>query len=253
MMMRRTRPQDGTVALVTGGSRGIGAEIVRQCLAADAAVCFTYSRDGSAADDLIRQLGAPERLRAVRADVTDPVAMEEALDVAESLGRVAWLVNNAGVTGRLGGFEDVTAEEARRVVEVNLLAPLLISQMAIRRWTQDPAGRAIVNVSSIAATTGAPAEYIPYAAAKAGLEALTVGLAKEVAPLGIRVNAVAPGTTATGIHAAAGDPDRPQRVASRVPMGRVAEPHEVADVVSWLLSDKASYVTGAVVRVAGGL
>ncbi len=139
------------------------------------------------------------------------------------------------------------------MVEVNLLAPLLISQMAVRRWTQDPAGRAIVNVSSVAATTGAPAEYIPYASAKAGLEALTVGLAKEVAPLGIRVNAVAPGTTATGIHAAAGDPDRPQRVASRVPMGRVAEPYEVADVVSWLLSDKASYVTGAVVRVAGGL
>lgn len=242
-----------SVVLVSGGSRGIGAAVVRRCLADGWSVCFTYSRDEAGAGALLREVGDAGRLVAVRAEATDEGAMGSALDAAASLGRVSAVVNNAGTTGTLGSFVDVDPEEARRVLDVNLLAPLLLCRLALRQWTPDPVGRSIVNVSSIAAATGAPHEYIPYAAAKAGVETMTVGLATEVAPLGIRVNAVAPGTTDTGIHAAAGDPHRPQRVASRIPLGRVAEPDEIAAAVGWLLSDDASYVTGTVLRVAGGL
>lgn len=248
--------EERSVVMVTGGSRGIGAEIVKQCLAAGKAVCFTYSHDKVGAYDLIKELGEPAALLAVRADVTDPLAMDTAFDVAGSLGRVTAVVNNAAVTGKLGRFVDVPPDEMARVVDVNLVSPLRICQMAVQRWSADPAGPAgcaIVNISSIAATLGAPHEYIPYAASKAGLDTMTVGLAKEVAALGIRVNAVAPGTADTGIHAAAGDPDRPTRVVSRIPMGRIGQPREIAEAVTWLLSEKASYVTGAILRVSGGL
>lgn len=130
---------------------------------------------------------------------------------------------------------------------------LVIAREAVRRWDARASPGALVTVSSIAATLGAPHEYVPYAASKAAVEAMTVGLAKEVAARGIRVNAVAPGTVHTGIHAAAGEPDRPARVVSRVPMGRIGEPDEIASAVVWLLSDEASYVTGAVLRVSGGV
>ncbi|HYH34202.1 MAG TPA: SDR family oxidoreductase [Nocardioides sp.] len=242
------------VALVTGGSRGIGAAIVRQCLREGLAVCFTWARDERSARELVEELGPyADRLVAVHADVTDVTATRAAFDAAESLGRLTGLVNNAGTTGPIGRFADIVDEDVRRVVDVNLVAPVLLCREAVRRWSADPAGRAIVNVSSVAATLGAPHEYVPYAAAKAGVETLTVGLAKELAPLGIRVNAVAPGTTDTGIHAAAGEPGRAARVAPSIPMTRVGRPAEVAEAVTWLLSERSSYVTGAVVRVAGGL
>jgi NAD(P)-dependent dehydrogenase (short-subunit alcohol dehydrogenase family) len=134
-----------------------------------------------------------------------------------------------------------------------VLGTLLCAREAIRRWEQRGTAGTMVNVSSIAATLGAPAEYVHYAASKAAVEAFTVGLAKEVAATGIRINAVAPGTTQTEIHAAAGDPGRPARVAARIPLGRVAEPEEIAEAVLWLLSPQASYVTGTILRVTGGL
>lgn len=130
---------------------------------------------------------------------------------------------------------------------------MLSAQEIIRRWRAHGTPGRIVNISSIAATLGAPGEYVHYAAAKAAVDAFTIGLGKEVAPYGIRINAVAPGTTYTDIHAAAGEPGRPERVVSRVPMGRIAHPQEIANAVLWLLSPEASYMTGSVVRVSGGI
>jgi NAD(P)-dependent dehydrogenase (short-subunit alcohol dehydrogenase family) len=162
------------------------------------------------------------------------------------------LVNNAGMTGRHGSFQDLPEHSLRLTFEVNVLAPMLLAQEAIRRWRSAGIAGRIVNISSIAATLGAPNEYVHYAATKAAIDAFTTGLGKELGPLGIRVNAVAPGTTLTDIHAAGGVPDRPAQVAGRIPMQRVARPDEIASAVLWLLSDAASYVTGTVLRVAGG-
>lgn len=240
------------VVVVTGGSRGIGASIVADALGDGWAVCFTYTRDDTGAREVMGRHGdAP--ILGVRADVVDEAAMEQVFDVAASLGEVTALVNNAGTTGPIGAFAEVSTSDLRRVVDVNLVGTALACRIAVNRWATDPQGKAIVNVSSIAARLGAPNEYVPYAAAKAGVEALTRGLAKELGPLGIRVNAVSPGTTLTTIHALAGEPDRPARVASRIPLGRAAEPREISAAVRWLLSPEAGYVTGTVLEVAGGL
>jgi len=214
-------------------------------------VCFTYRRDVDAAAALLAGLRDPGSCVAVRADATDEDSTERAFEAAEALGRVEVLVNNAGATRRVAPLARWEPVELREVVELNLGAPLQTCRIAARRWADDPSGRSIVNVSSSAATSGAPHEYVAYAAAKAGVEAMTVGLAKELAPHGIRVNAVAPGTTDTGIHAAAGDSHRGERVAGTVPMGRIAGPAEVAQAIAWLSSDAASYVSGAVLRVTG--
>lgn len=245
------------VAVVTGGARGIGSEIVRELLRTGARVCFTYRTNDRAAEELISRLQgqgvAPEDVRAFRVDVTDKMAMESVFDAAEALGRLEVLVNNAGVTGRIAPFGEGGDDELREVLDINLLAPIMACRMAVRRWAGDGQNRCIVNVSSAASTLGAPGEYIPYAAAKAGVDTLTIGLAKELGPSGIRVNAVSPGTTNTEIHAAAGEPDRLARVSPRIPFGRAGEPVEMAKAVVWLASNDASYVSGAVLRVAGGL
>ncbi len=243
------------VLLVTGGSRGIGAAIVRKAAARGHSVCFSYLRDERAAAALLDEVGATGvGVHAVRGDVADTGFAARLFDEAQqALGPVGLLVNNAGITGRHGPFVDLPIELMRRTVDVNLTGTLMMAQEAVRRWQASGTPGRIVNVSSIAATLGSPGEYVHYAATKAAIDALTIGLGKEVAALGIRVNAVAPGTVHTEIHAAGGVPDRPARVAGRVPMGRIAEPEEIADVVLWLLSDEASYVTATVVRAAGGL
>jgi NAD(P)-dependent dehydrogenase (short-subunit alcohol dehydrogenase family) len=163
------------------------------------------------------------------------------------------VVNNAGITGPIGPFKDLSHADLRRTMDTNLIGTMLVAQQAIRRWEAAGTRGRIVNISSIASTLGAPNEYVHYAATKAGVEAFTIGLGKEVAPKGIRVNAIAPGTTYTDIHASAGQPDRPARVVSRVPMARIADPKEIAAAALWLLSPGASYVTATVLRVAGGL
>jgi NAD(P)-dependent dehydrogenase (short-subunit alcohol dehydrogenase family) len=255
-LMSSSRRDDGPgdsnarVALVTGGARGIGEATVRGLARAGWRVCFTYLQDENAASALVSGLRG---VTAVRSDATRPADVESAFDNAESLGRVALLVNNVGATFKVASLSSWTPDDIRRVLDVNLYSTLLSCRVALDRWRDDAAGRAIVNVSSGAATSGAPGEYIPYAAAKAGVDALTIGLAKETASLGVRVNAVAPGTTDTQIHAAAGDPDRGARVAAMVPMGRIATPAEIADAIVWLSSDKASYVSGAVLRITGGV
>lgn len=248
-------PQSKHVLVVTGGSRGIGAEIVRRAAGQGIAVAFSYLRDEAAANALVAEVASMGGVAvAIRQDVTDPHGARALLDAAEArLGPVTMLVNNAGVTGPIGPFIDTTVETLRRTAEINFLAPMWVAQETVRRWLARGIAGRMVNISSTASTLGSAGEYVHYAATKAGVDAFTIGLGKELAPKGIRINAVAPGTTFTDIHAAGGEPNRPARVASRIPMGRAADPGEVAAPVLWLLSDEASYVTATILRVGGGL
>lgn len=239
------------VLVVTGGTRGIGAAVTRAAHARGYAVCAGYASDDAAAERLRAEVPG---VVAVRADVADPTSVTALFDAAEAaFGAVTALVNNAGVTGRLGTFTVAPVATLRRVLDVNVLGTMLCAQEALRRWADRGTPGRIVNMSSRAATLGSPGEYVHYAACKAAVETFTLGLAKEVAGQGIRVNCVAPGTIHTDIHAAAGDPTRPERVAARVPMGRAGEPEEIAAAVLWLLSAEASYVTGAVLQAGGGI
>lgn len=244
------------VTIITGGGRGIGAATALRLASLGHDVVLNYLKDQAAADQVVTSVQASGATAlAVRGDVSEADAVDELFTAATALGTVTGLVNNAGVTAHIGELADTPVEVIRQVVEVNLLGAVLCARRAaqVMSTTRGGPGGAIVNVSSAAATLGAAHEYVHYAAAKAGVEALTVGLAKELASQGVRVNAVAPGMVRTGIHTAAGDPDRMQRVLPRIPMGRVGESEEVASAIAWLLGPEASYVTGASMRVAGGL
>lgn len=243
------------VVIVTGGSRGIGAAICRAAARDGYDVCVSFVENAAAAEAVCADVAAAGgRAAAVKGDVADPSFAARLFDAcAERLGPASALVNNAGVTGAIGSFRAATVETMRRVLDVNLLGTMVCAQEAVRRWEASGTRGRIVNLSSIAGTTGSPDEYVAYAATKGGVETFTVGLAKEVATAGIRVVAVAPGIVHTDIHATSGEPGRPARVVSRVPMARVGEPEEIAEAVVWLLSEKASYVTGTVLRVSGGV
>jgi len=245
-----------SVTVVTGGGRGIGAATVAHLAHLGHDVALGYLSDAAAAEAVVaaaRAAGA--RALAVRGDVADDDDVDALFAEAATLGPVTGLVNNAGLTAHIGDLADTPVSVLRRVVEVNLVGALLCARRAAQVMSthRGGAGGAIVNVSSAAATLGSAHEYVHYAAAKAGVEALTVGLAKELADQGVRVNAVAPGMVRTGIHAAAGDAERLERVVPRIPLGRVGEPDEIAPAIGWLLGPDASYVTGASIRVAGGL
>jgi NAD(P)-dependent dehydrogenase (short-subunit alcohol dehydrogenase family) len=244
----------GTI-LITGASRGIGAATARLAAARGYEVCFTYAAQHEAAGGVVAEIKALGRQAwCLQADAGDPAFADKVLErMPASFPPLVALVNNAGITGPLGAFVDTSPATMRQVLEVNVLGLMLLTQQDVRRWREAGRGGSIVNVSSIAATLGAPGEYVHYAASKAAVEAFTVGLAKELAEYGIRVNAVSPGTTLTGIHAAAGEPGRPQRVAARFPMRRPGEAQEMAEAILWLLSSHASYATGTVLKVAGGL
>lgn len=245
------------VTVVTGGGRGIGAAVVLAVAEAGHDVVVNYRIDAEAARDTAEAArGVGVRAVTCRADVTDAEQVSRLFaEAAEELGPVTGVVCNAGASMHVGDLADTPVDVIRRVIDVNLLSTLLCAREAARVMStrRGGAGGAIVSVSSSAATLGSPHEYVHYAAAKAGVDAMTVGLAKELAGEGVRVNAVASGTVATRIHADAGDPGRPERVAATIPLGRVGRPEEVAAAVRWLLSADASYVTGAVLRVAGGL
>ncbi|QNP73958.1 SDR family oxidoreductase [Streptomyces roseirectus] len=241
------------VTVVTGGSRGIGAAICRRLGAEGHGVVIGYMRDADAAEKVaedVREAGG--RAVTVRGDTSVEADVERLFEVAEGeLGPVTGLVNNAGVTGPLGSLADAATADLRRVVDVNLLGVLLCSRRAAQLMAPRGAG-AVVNVSSAAATLGSPGDYVHYAATKAAVDALTVGLAKELGPSGIRVNAVAPGMIDTEMHAAMGDPGRAHRAAAGIPLRRPGRAEEIAGAVAWLLSEEAGYATGAVLRVAGG-
>ncbi|MGW1025441.1 SDR family NAD(P)-dependent oxidoreductase [Streptomyces sp. NPDC002577] len=249
----RQRVSHRPVTIVTGGSRGIGAATCVRLADEGHDLVLGYVRNEAAAEKTaaaVRAAGA--RCLVVRVDTSDEADVERLFDIAaEELGPVTGLVNNAGVTGPLGRFTDVRTDVLRQVVEVNLLGYLLCCRRAARDMAALGSG-SIVNVSSAAATLGSPGEYVHYAATKAATDALTVGLAKELGPDGIRVNAVAPGTINTEMHAAMGDPGRPARIAADTPLRRPGEPEEIAAAIAWLLSPDASYTTGTVLRVAGG-
>ncbi|MFE6780188.1 SDR family oxidoreductase [Streptomyces sp. NPDC057702] len=245
------------VTVVTGGSRGIGAAVAGRLARAGHHIAVGFERAAEAAEAVAADVRAQGvRCVAVRVDTSEADQVEALFEVArEELGTVTGLVNNAGVTGLLGRFTETSPAAMRRVIDVNVTGALLCAREAARAMStrHGGAGGAIVNLSSASATLGSPGEYVHYAASKAAVDAMTVGLAKELAPEGIRVNSVQPGLIVTDIHASMGDPERPWRAADRVPMGRPGEPDEVAGAIAWLLSADASYTTGAVLRVAGGL
>jgi glucose 1-dehydrogenase len=244
------------VTVVTGGSRGIGAATVAHLARAGHDVVVGYRSDAPAADGVVAAaVAAGVEAVAVRADVSRPGDVDALFAAAAELGPVTGLVANAGLTAHVGDLADTPVDVVRQVIDVNLLGVVLCARRAAQVMSRrrGGAGGAIVTVSSSAATLGSAHEYVHYAAAKAGVDALTVGLAKELADDGVRVNAVAPGLVRTGIHAGAGDPGRLDRVSARVPMGRPGEPDEIAPAITWLLGPEAGYCTGAVLRIAGGL
>jgi glucose 1-dehydrogenase len=240
----------GQLTVVTGGSRGIGAAICRRLAAEGQDVVITYLRDSDAADEVaadVRRLG--QRALVLQTDTTEEHSVVELFDRAQAFGPLTGLVNNAGSASAFGPLEGNSLQAISQDLNVNLLGVISCIKYAIGPMSQ-AGGGSIVNISSAAATLGGAGTYVHYAAAKAAVEALTVGLSKELAGKNIRVNAVAPGTLWTDFHQ---DPDRPAKIAPTIPMGRAGQPHEIAGAVAWLLSDDASYATGATIRIAGGL
>jgi NAD(P)-dependent dehydrogenase (short-subunit alcohol dehydrogenase family) len=245
------------ITVITGGSRGIGAATAIRLARAGHHLAVAYRDDRAAAKRLAAAITAQGvRCVTVRTDVAHEEDVDQLFTIAtQRLGTVTGLVNNAGLTAHIGDLIDTPVDVIRRVIEVNFVGVVLCARRAAQLMSVRRAGGggAIVNVSSAAATLGSAHEYVHYAAAKAAVDAFTVGLAKELAGDKIRVNAVAPGIVRTRIHADAGDPGRADRLASRIPVGRAGDPDEIAAAIAWLLSSEASYVTGAVLRAGGGL
>lgn len=241
--------------LITGAGRGIGAATALAAARLGHDIVLNYARDERAACSVAESVRAIGRRAAiVQADVGRSEDIRRMFDMIDTeVGPLCGLINNAGITGPIGPFADTTEATIEQVFRVNVLGAMQCAREALANFKRHGTRGVIVNVSSIAARTGSPGEYVHYAASKAALEAFTMGLAKEVAPEGIRVCGLAPGSTLTDIHAAAGEPDRPARVAPRIPMGRLAEPAEIAEAIVWLASPAASYVTGTTLACAGGL
>ncbi len=244
------------VMLITGASRGIGAATARLAAQQGYALCLNYHQRADAANAVLEQVrGLGVTAIAVQADVADEtqvLQMFEAID--REFGRLDVLVNNAGMLEQQMRLEQMDAARWTRVLGANVIGSFLCAREAIKRMSTRHGGRggAIVNLSSVAARLGAPGEYIDYAAAKGAIDSMTLGLAKEVASEGIRVNAVRPGVIHTDIHAAGGEPDRVERVKASVPMGRGGQAEEIAEAILWLASEQASYTSGALLDVAGG-
>lgn len=244
------------IAIVTGGGRGIGAATARMLAERGYDVAISWLSDEKAAAVVVADIeAAGRRGLAVQADAVSEDAVNRLFETVDrELGTTTALVNNAGITGRAGRLEDTPAETIRRVIDANLLGTIWGCRAAVRRMSTRHGGKggAIVNLSSVAARLGSPDTYVWYAAAKGAVDTLTVGLAREVAAEGIRVNAVAPGIIDTDIHDHSGLAGRAMEAAGMVPIGRAGTADEIAEAICWLLSDAASYMTGDVMRVAGG-
>ncbi|MFD2206766.1 SDR family oxidoreductase [Kiloniella antarctica] len=244
------------VIIITGGSRGIGAAISRSAAAKGYLVCVNYHSGDSEAEALIAEINeSGGRAISCKADVSDHVEVERLFATTESkLGPVTMLVNNAGITGKICRFDEVDPQVMSQVIAINTMGALYCSQAAVKRMSTKRGGKGgvIVTVSSIAARLGSPGEYIWYASSKAAVDAMTIGLAKEVGGEGMRVNAVSPGIIDTEIHALGGDPGRVDRIAPMIPFGRAGTAQEIANAVIWLGSEEASYCNGSILDCSGG-
>jgi NAD(P)-dependent dehydrogenase (short-subunit alcohol dehydrogenase family) len=252
----RRMSDNGKTVLVTGASRGIGAAVARLCAREGWDVAVNYARDSAAAERVAREVRAVGRRAIhVQADVADEsalLAMFARIDA--EMPPLAGLVNNAGVVDAMARVDQTSLERLQRMFATNVFGTFLCAREAIRRMStkQGHSGGAIVNLSSVAAKLGGPGWYVDYAASKGAIDTFTVGLAREVAQEGIRVNAVRPGIIDTDIHASGGQPERAHQSAALIPMQRPGTADEVAEGVVWLLSDAARYTTGAILDVSGG-
>ena len=244
------------VIIITGGGRGIGAATARLAAKKGYAVCVNYLRDRAAAESVVHEIRSAEgRAIAVAGDVSSEKDVLNIFQESDrSLGQLTALVNNAGVVERQSRVEAMDAARLQRMFATNIVGPFLCAREAIKRMSTKHGGKggAIVNLSSGAARLGSPGEYVDYAASKGAIDTMTIGLAKELAAEGIRVNCVRPGFVHTDIHAAGGEPNRIERLRDGIPMKRGGKPEEVARAILWLLSDEASYSTGAILDVTGG-
>jgi NAD(P)-dependent dehydrogenase (short-subunit alcohol dehydrogenase family) len=244
------------IVLITGGSRGIGAATALQAARAGYAVAVNYTANSLAADEVVRQIrqggGTAITVQADVADESQVLAMFEKVDA--KLGRLTALVNNAGVVDRTERVDGMNVARLKRMFDINVIGTMVCAREAVKRMSTryGGTGGAIVNVSSVAARLGGPGQYVDYAAAKGAVDTFTLGLAKEVATEGIRVNAVRPGIIETDIHASGGLPNRAHDMAPQVPMQRAGSADEVAQSIVWLLGSGSSYTTGALLDIAGG-
>jgi len=243
------------VLLITGAGRGIGAATATIAAERGYDVAINFKSDAQSAADVVAAVKAKGRNAvAIQADMASEADVERMFKTADQLGPLTHFVYNTGIPGRAGRLDSANPAMMREVIEVNVLGALWSLQHAIRRMSKKHGGQggAIVLLSSVAADIGGPNEYVWYSASKGAIESITYGLSKELAGDGVRVNCVSPGASETRVHADAGTPDKLARIAPMIPMGRAGKPHESAEAVLFLLSDAASYISGTILRVAGG-